>query len=185
MFVKKIKNQKQKGFTLIEMIIAVVIIGILAGITITVINIPLQQRRSRDARRIADLKMVQSALELYFSDKRSYPGGKFFNRVSDVLNADLVVSGYVNELPKDPRDGLQTPSGSVTCGGDYFGKNIYAYRYKSNDPSAGTKYVLMAIMETKERASESLCRDIRNCESGSGITCGDVGDYCYCVQNPM
>ena len=182
MRVKKIKNNKQKGFTLVEMIMVVVIIGILAGVVITVINIPLQQRRSRDARRIADLKMVQSALELYFSDKRSYPIVSSFDRVNTVLNVSLVTGGYISDLPKDPRDGTQASSG-ITCGGDTFGKTQHAYRYKSD--LSGGKYVLMAIMETTERASESLCKNLRNCQSGSGLTCGDVGDYCYCVQNPM
>ena len=182
MFSEKMKNNKQKGFTLVEMIIVVVIIGILAGITITVINIPLQQRRSRDARRIADLKMVQSALELYFSDNRSYPNVISFSRVNLALNDSLVIGGYISDLPKDPRDSAGTPSG-VTCGGGGLG-GMYVYRYGSGSTS-GTKYVLMATMETIDRASESLCRNIRNCKPDSGIDCGSVGDYCYCVQNPM
>jgi len=179
MFNEKIKNNKQKEFTLVEMIMVVVIIGILAGVVITVINIPLQQKRARDAKRISDLRMVQSALELYFADHRSYPINDKFNRVSTVLNGPLS-----NDFPDDPKDGVEVPSpAEMSCGGDAFGKTQYAYRYKSD--LAGSRYVLMAIMETTERASESLCRNLRNCESGSGITCGDVGDYCYCVQNPM
>lgn len=182
--------KKQKGFTLVEMILVTVIIGILAGIVITVINIPRVQARSRDSKRIGDLKMVQSALELYFADHREYPYRHVFGRVSDsaVLGGPLITGGYISDLPKDPKDDAKIPSDTMACGGDAFGRDRYAYRYKSN--ASGSKYVLMAIMETTERASEGLCREIMNCQPESGITCTDtphsgIGDYCYCTQNPM
>ena len=64
---------KNKGFTLIELMLVVLIMGILAGAMLGIINIRGIQAKSRDARRIGDIKKMQTALELYFSDYRGYP----------------------------------------------------------------------------------------------------------------
>lgn len=62
-----------KGFTLIELMIVVSIIGILAAIGIVSYRHVLQN--GRDAKRQGDLGVIQSALELYHSDQFVYPLG--------------------------------------------------------------------------------------------------------------
>ena len=59
------------GFTLIELLIAIVIIGILAGLSIFLID--SARIKSRDVKRIADLRQIKQALELYYLDNSSYP----------------------------------------------------------------------------------------------------------------
>lgn len=63
--------QKRKGFTLIELLVVIAIIGLLA--TIAVIALNSARVSSRDAKRVADVKEVQTGLELYFNEKNSYP----------------------------------------------------------------------------------------------------------------
>lgn len=56
--------KRNKGFTLIELLVVIAIIGILASVVLASLN--SARRKSRDARRIADVKQVQLALELLF-----------------------------------------------------------------------------------------------------------------------
>lgn len=66
-----IRNKKQAGFTLIELLVVIAIISLLAvGIFLAFTSARV---RSRDARRVADIKQMSSALESYYSQCNSYP----------------------------------------------------------------------------------------------------------------
>jgi prepilin-type N-terminal cleavage/methylation domain-containing protein len=169
--------KKQKGFTLVEMIIVTVIIGILAGMVITVINIPRIQARSRDSRRIADLKRIQSALELYFSNNRAYPASPnwvvFSGPIINGVDANATV--YMNSVPIDPR----TENSGVECFGG--ADNPYGYYYRSMTDG---KYILGTVMEMESSVDENTrCSSI--CEAT--YVCGEdsSSNYCYCVTGPM
>jgi general secretion pathway protein G len=176
------KQNKSKGFTLIELMLVVLIIGILSGIMLGIINVKGIQQKSRDARRISDMKKLQTALELYYADRRGYPLNIAWNTVSTALSASLV-PGYLTKMPSDPLGGTTT----TLC----FGKNTYGYYYITPSCS-GTgclpgKYVLGAIMEFSTSAVDSLCKNLNNC-SGT-VTCVCTGasfeNYCYGVENPL
>jgi len=64
-------KKNKKGFTLIELLVVIAIIGILA--TLAVVSLQQARKNARDAKRIADVKQMQTALELYFNDWQSYP----------------------------------------------------------------------------------------------------------------
>lgn len=172
--------KKQKGFTLVEMIIVTVIIGILAGIVITVINIPRVQAKSRDSKRVGDLKMIQSALELYFADNREYPGELSWTLLGTTHAA---LTNYISKIPLDPRNGTNS---NIQCYGD-MGTNAYGYYYRSQTSG---KYILGGIMEIMDTVAEK-----RSCTSADTSNCGDIApdpiygcvsnNRCYCVQNPM
>lgn len=83
---------KQKGFTLIELLVVIAIIGILSSVVLASLNTARQ--KSRDAKRIADVKQLQLALEFYFDGNRSYPGA--------ITVAALVDTGYIATIPKPP-----------------------------------------------------------------------------------
>ncbi|TXG76517.1 prepilin-type N-terminal cleavage/methylation domain-containing protein [Candidatus Dojkabacteria bacterium] len=67
------KNSLEKGFTFVELVVVIGIVGILTVATAALINPSLQLKRSRDADRKADLKNIQLALEIYRSDQGTYP----------------------------------------------------------------------------------------------------------------
>jgi type II secretion system protein G len=66
----KMKNQ---GFTLIEIIVVMLIIGLLAALGIG--SFTSSQIKSRDARRKSDLRQIANALEIYYNDYGNYPLG--------------------------------------------------------------------------------------------------------------
>jgi general secretion pathway protein G len=62
---------KRKGFTLIELLVVIAIIGLLATLAVVALN--NARAKSRDSKRVADIKQMQTALELYYSDQSGYP----------------------------------------------------------------------------------------------------------------
>ena len=85
---------KKKGFTLIELLVVIAIIGILASVVLASLN--SARLKSRDARRIADIKQIQLALELFFDVGSSYPAGTYAGL------AAALVSNQISSLPQDP-----------------------------------------------------------------------------------
>lgn len=63
------KNNK-KGFTLIELLVVIAIIGLLSTLAVVALNNARQ--KARDARRLSDVKQIQTALELYYNDVGIY-----------------------------------------------------------------------------------------------------------------
>lgn len=62
---------KRKGFTLIELLVVIAIIGLLATLAVVALN--SARTKSRDAKRVADIKQIQTALELSFVETNEYP----------------------------------------------------------------------------------------------------------------
>lgn len=96
----KITNSKfngKNGFTLIEMLIVIAIIGILASIVL--VGLGAFRSRGRDTRRIADLREAQGGLELYFSKFSKYPDLNGWNNMASAIVAGGV---GVTSIPNDP-----------------------------------------------------------------------------------
>lgn len=101
----------QRGFTLIEILVVVAIIGILAGIIVANLD---TVRRSRDSQRISDLLKIQTALEQYKADNGSYPPNEWSSSVNIQLNCPSGVGLgnsdcsiiYLAKFPVDPHNSL-------------------------------------------------------------------------------
>ncbi|MDD2487760.1 MAG: type II secretion system protein [Candidatus Gracilibacteria bacterium] len=92
-----IKNKK--AFTLIELLVVITIIGILATAGIGIFTTQLQ--KSRDSSRQTDLKMYQTAVTQFFSDKSAYPGYS-----GSTIAFTGGVMPYVSNLKEDPKAGV-------------------------------------------------------------------------------
>ncbi|OGG50823.1 hypothetical protein A2763_00595 [Candidatus Kaiserbacteria bacterium RIFCSPHIGHO2_01_FULL_54_36] len=96
---------KEKGFTLIELLVVIAIIGLLSSVVLASLN--NARKKGRDARRLADIKQLQLALELYSSDQAAtgYPAA-----------LSSLVSTYIQAEPKDPSNSAWSYgySGSAT-----------------------------------------------------------------------
>lgn len=64
-------RKEQKGFTIIELLVVIVIIGILVALALP--NLFSAQARGRDTDRKNELKNLQTRLETYFNDNGEYP----------------------------------------------------------------------------------------------------------------
>lgn len=71
------EKKLQKGFTLIELLVVIAIIGILS--TLAVVSLGNARTRARDSKRLADMRALQSALEIYYTDQQAYPVGASVN----------------------------------------------------------------------------------------------------------
>lgn len=98
--------QKQKGFTLLEILVVVFIIGILASLIV-----PNIMGRPDEARIIAtknDIRTIVSALKLYRLDNGNYPAtGQGLQALvakpeSGRIPRNWKSGGYIERLPKDP-----------------------------------------------------------------------------------
>ncbi len=63
--------KNKKGFTLIELLVVIAIIGLLS--TLAVVALSSARTKARDAKRTADMKQVQTAMELYYNTNSAYP----------------------------------------------------------------------------------------------------------------
>ena len=79
-------KRQQKGFTLIELLVVMAIIGLLS--TLAVVSLNTARIKSRDTARVATIKQMQSALEMYYSDKKIYP-------TSAEVTSTIATSGVV------------------------------------------------------------------------------------------
>lgn len=66
-----LKQKRQQGFTIVELLIVIVIIGILAGLVVTQFLGANQQ--ARDSERKTDINSIASQLEVYYAKAGGYP----------------------------------------------------------------------------------------------------------------
>jgi len=97
--------KKNKGFTLIELIITLAVIGVLVSLILVAINPQRIIEDTRDSRNRAEMNAVKTALQLFFNDNNSYPAA---------LGA--LVPAYARALPSVTTDASFQYSSS---GADY------------------------------------------------------------------
>lgn len=101
----------KKGFTLIELLIVIAIIGLLS--TLAVVALGSARVKARDSKRLADLKQLQTALELYYTDQNAYPSGSAVDlgtgSYACLNSAGFAATGcaspYMGQVPVDPKTG--------------------------------------------------------------------------------
>lgn len=128
-------NMKRKGFTLIELILVVAIIGIFSAGVLAAINPSQQVQKANDSRRKTDLEMIQRALEAYYADNGRYPTSS----TNEIVNNSIVVvwgsswQPYMDTLPKDPDSNRRYVYG-VSADGQTYG--LYASLERGTDAQA-------------------------------------------------
>lgn len=96
-------SKRKDGFTIVELLIVIVVIGILAGLVITTYN-GIQQK-ARNTERQTDLKAVQGQLEAYYAQNGRYPSTADLgsNSDSNVTFIQTNMKGLDKEALRDPK----------------------------------------------------------------------------------
>jgi type II secretion system protein G len=138
---KKLRN-KRSGFTLIELLIVIAIIGLLASVVLVAVN--NARSKGRSAKRVSDIRALQKALELYYSDNGSYPVSNSF-----VFDCYLPTASYNNYIPGMAPYVANLPHDPAShCGGT----QDYNYAYRSN----GVDYkLLVPVVPNKSNGIEN------------------------------
>src|SRR3990172_11335273 len=94
---------KKRGFTFIEILVVITIIGILTAVGVT--NLRVANQKAKDGRRQADLEQIRAALELYRSDQNLYPTTAEFPDAGGTLTSPDGNITYISDRPEDPVSG--------------------------------------------------------------------------------
>lgn len=171
------RTSKMGGFTLIELLVVIAIIGMLA--TTVMVSLGAARAKGRDAKRIADLANIRTALEIFYDSTGGLPEA-IYEGEGNTTPTDL--QPYITKVPLDP-DGT-----------------TYKYTsYKRSSTAKATAYLLGAVLEQENPVATD---DINKCSNsvvspyiqvGTGATwCGastDCGatastpDHCYQISN--
>ncbi|GIK84515.1 MAG: hypothetical protein BroJett025_11370 [Patescibacteria group bacterium] len=133
------KTNKQHGFTMIELLVVIVILGILSVIGLG--SFSSSQMKARDSRRKTDLRAISDALEVYYNDFGSYPlsdgdgtmlgcgaaAAEACTQGTIWQNADNDTT-YMVQIPEDPNGGRYY---YISSDGTYF--QIYAHLENDQD----------------------------------------------------
>lgn len=136
-------KNKKRGFTLIELLVVIAIIGILA--TLAVVSLQNARKNARDAKRIADVRQVQTALELFYNDWQQYPQNNVFS--TGAISSGTIYMAVTPSAPT-PADG--------TCS-----TTANTYVYATSSSSYSIKFCLGAAVSGLSAGEQ--------CASPSGI----------------
>jgi general secretion pathway protein G len=95
---QKIPSFSDRGFTLLELMIVLAIMGIL--ITLAQPNLKQSIFRAKEAVLRDDLYQIRDALDQYYADNGKYPG-----QIADLVNQSEKTKSYLRGIPKDPFTG--------------------------------------------------------------------------------
>ena len=109
-------NNKQTGFTLVEIMIVVLIIGILLAIAIP--NFVAARESSRAKACIGNLKQIDSATQQYCMDKKlnatTYTGAAIPTIDSNATTGLVGATGYIRSTPNCPSGGAYSVASAIT-----------------------------------------------------------------------
>jgi uncharacterized protein (TIGR02145 family)/prepilin-type N-terminal cleavage/methylation domain-containing protein len=118
-----LNNKIKFGFTLIELLVVIAIIGVLS--TLAIVALGNLRAKSRDAKRVADIKQISTALELYYDDQGYYP--TIITPGNSLTNPNNTTT-YLAIIPSNP-----TPRNDGICADT-------DYSYTVNNQSNPTYY---------------------------------------------
>ncbi|OWK26705.1 MAG: hypothetical protein US76_02695 [Parcubacteria group bacterium GW2011_GWA2_38_13b] len=142
----ELKNNRRNfgvfGFTMVELLVVVAIIGLVVSLVLA--SFSIVQQKSRDARRVVDVDTLVKALHLYNNSFSVYPIYDGYITGIDTVSADLKNSNILKSVPLDP---INQQVGGI----------IYKYNYFSSN---GVSFQIQYCLET-----DSIINTKQGCEN--------------------
>ncbi|MEK7636643.1 MAG: prepilin-type N-terminal cleavage/methylation domain-containing protein [Patescibacteria group bacterium] len=153
--------KKSGGFTLVELLVVIAVIGLLSSVVLA--SLTASRRKSRDARRVSDMRQVQIAFEFYFDVTRAYPANGYAG-----LSAILAPT-YIATVPSDPLVGWP--------GYRYCQRSVTSYTLGAS--LENTPNVLLAN-DVDINYITGNCTGVNAINGGDAVRCdGTGGGGCY------
>lgn len=142
--------KKSKGFTIVELLIVIVVIGILA--TLVIVTFSGIQQKGRDSQRKTDINALQSHVEAYYAQNGSYPTLAMIN--DDAWRA-ANMKGLDPEALRDPK----APTATVDLAGTAT-TTAYGYSSLAGGAACTVTGTLPAVDVTADCDSYALAADL-------------------------
>lgn len=157
------------GFTVIELLLVIAIIGLIASIIVVATSGAKAQ--ARDAKRKAEVDAIRKAIEFYYIDHDQYPKKTEWAKLEEDPTLDtgekfsIAVKEWLSTIPKDPLYGQTKETGE-----------LYSYQYKTNDDA--TEYKIHVETESGTYAAYETYSS-----GGGGIVYGALADFDILVDD--
>lgn len=152
--------RKSSGFTLVELLIVIAVLGILAAVVLVAIN-PLEQlARGRDAGRKSSVSQLGNAINASYTTNSVYP------TVAVTWVTSLVTAGELKTAPTNPAVGSYTP----VCNTADTNQGGYCYNTDT------TNAIVYGLLESKAATSKCLATQLTwevwsSADGKAGIVC--------------
>lgn len=181
--------KNKNGFTLIELLVVIAIIGILS--TLAVVALGGARTKARDSKRVADVKQLSTALELYYNNDGNYPSSITFG--GSLVSPDGLTT-YITKIPSNPsprNDGncddadyiYATQNGNISYTVNFcLGNNVSSIQAGNNQ---ATPSGFIYVPGTSAVCGDGVIQDGEACDDGNEVnedsclndchlaTCGD------------
>lgn len=189
------RESKQSGFTIVELLIVIVVIGILAAITIVAFN--GVKDRANNSHVQSALSQAHKSLQLYASEHGSYPSTGGLNQprvdincpVSTTTRSEQWIPSLSSTSTLPQGDGRNTGvSGNKGCymyasDGNYY--ILSAWNMVAGSPQKDTMYRRVGFREMSLTAQYYICNhtNIGGNSSGTYNVAADYYRYSYTISN--
>jgi prepilin-type N-terminal cleavage/methylation domain-containing protein len=155
----KAKKARSSGFTIVELLIVIVVIGILA--TLVIVTFSGIQQKGRNSQRQTDINAVASHVSAFYADKGYYP------TAAQLKDSSWVAANLKGLDPEALRDPKQATGGTI---GDTASATQYGYSVSGDsgpcaasvtgtaDGTDCTKYTLTAKLEGKTAPDDTYTK---------------------------